>query len=74
MASLSSAKSKPQIRSKGPLNSKGQKNAIMCEIVRRGRKTSSRSLLTVGRLQVGIAGGAVGGGVVLEVEKKSEHD
>ena len=27
----------------------------------------------VGRLQVGIAGGAVGGGVVLEVEKKGEH-
>jgi len=28
----------------------------------------------VGRLQVGIAGGAVGGGVVLEVEEKGEHD
>jgi hypothetical protein len=27
----------------------------------------------VGRLQVGIAGGAVGGGVVLEVEEKGEH-
>ncbi len=27
----------------------------------------------VGRLQVGIAGGAVGGGVILEVEKKGEH-
>ena len=27
----------------------------------------------VGSLQVGIAGGAVGGGVILEVEKKGEH-
>ena len=27
----------------------------------------------VGRLQAGIAGGAVGGGVVLEVDEKSEH-
>ena len=27
----------------------------------------------VGRLQVGIAGGAVGGGIVLEVEEKGEH-
>jgi hypothetical protein len=26
-----------------------------------------------GRLQVGIAGGAVGGGVVLEAEQKGEH-
>ena len=28
---------------------------------------------TVGGLQVGIAGGAVGGGVVTEVEEESEH-
>ena len=27
----------------------------------------------VGGLEVGIAGGAVGGGVILEVEKESEH-
>ena len=27
----------------------------------------------VGRLEVGVAGGAVGGGVVLEVEEKGEH-
>ena len=31
------------------------------------------SLELVGGLQVGIAGGAVGGGVILEVEKKGEH-
>ena len=27
----------------------------------------------VGGLEVGVAGGAVGGGVILEVEKKGEH-
>ena len=27
----------------------------------------------VGGLEVGIAGGAVGGGVILEIEKESEH-
>ena len=35
---------------------------------------ASGELELVGRLQVGIAGGAVGGGVVFEVEKKGEHD
>jgi hypothetical protein len=34
---------------------------------------ASGELELVGSLQVGIAGGAVGGGVILEVEKKGEH-
>ena len=31
------------------------------------------NLQLVGRLEVGVAGGAVGGGVVLEVEEKGKH-
>jgi hypothetical protein len=34
---------------------------------------ASGELELVGGLEVGIAGGAVGGGVILEVEKESEH-
>jgi hypothetical protein len=34
---------------------------------------ASGELELVGSLQVGIAGGAVGGGVVLKVEEKGEH-
>ena len=35
--------------------------------------TKTRAVRTVGGLQVGIAGGAVGGGVVTEVEEEGEH-
>ena len=42
-----------------------------------GKRAASQrtggELELVGRLPVGIAGGAVGGGVVLEVEEKGEH-
>ena len=38
-----------------------------------GKNTPAQRLRTVGRLEVGVAGRAVGGGVVLEVEEKSEH-
>ena len=34
---------------------------------------ASGELELVGGLEVGIAGGAVGGGVILEIEKESEH-
>ena len=34
---------------------------------------ASGELELVGGLQVGVAGGAVGGGVILEVEEKGEH-
>ena len=34
---------------------------------------ASGELELIGGLEVGIAGGAVGGGVILEVEKESEH-
>mmetsp|Transcript_41680 Transcript_41680/g.87038 ORF Transcript_41680/g.87038 Transcript_41680/m.87038 type:complete len:105 (-) Transcript_41680:93-407(-) len=46
----------------------GRNVGIAGSLVRAGGE-----LELVGRLQVGIAGGAVGGGVILEVEKESEH-
>jgi len=33
----------------------------------------AQRLRTIGSLEVGITGGAVGGGVILEVEQKGEH-
>ena len=39
----------------------------------RASQRTGGELELVGRLQVGVAGGAVGGGVVLEVEEKGEH-
>ena len=41
--------------------------------IRAASQRTGGELELVGRLQVGIAGGAVGGGVVLEVEEKGEH-
>jgi len=38
-----------------------------------GENTPAQRSRTVGRLEVGVASRAVGGGVVLEVEEKSEH-
>ena len=51
----------------------GQQGAKAKELAQQAQSVESRKFLTVGGLQVGIAGCAVGGRVVTEVEEKGEH-
>ena len=76
---MSSVDETQQIRSREPFE-KGQKTEMYkCEIERANMlerqrtNTLQRLSRTVGGLQVGITGRAVGGGIILKVEKEGEH-
>ena len=72
VASLSSVDENQHITSRSLFKDMADNEIVYkCEIER--ANTLERLSRTVGGLQVGITGRAVGGGVILEVEKEGEH-